>query len=71
MKIEEMVEGDNAIIKYCSNYRLLEHGFVPNTPFEIYKKYGDLFVINIRGGLIASRIENLKEVYIEKKAKDL
>lgn len=65
--IGDLIEGEKAIIKDCVNYRLLEHGFVPGTQIEIYKKVNGITSVYLRGAIIACRDSEAKEVYILKK----
>lgn len=66
MKLEELLEGERAMIKNCANSRLLEYGFTPGTQIQIYRKVKGITAIYLRNTVIACRDNDIKKVYVSK-----
>lgn len=71
MDLSKLVEGEKARIINCNNYRLMEYGFIENTPLTIYRKVNGVTAIYLKRTIIACRNSDLKDVYIEKFVKKM
>ena len=65
MDITELVEGEYARVESCDNRRLMEHGLVPDTPVQIYKKISGMTCIAVRGAIIACRDYDLGKITVK------
>ena len=64
MNINNLNEGESAIIKNCSNRILLQHGFTPGTTVNVYKKILNIMCFSIRGAMIAMRYSDCESIQI-------
>ena len=64
MSIDELKVNEAGVIIDCTDFRLMEHGFVKGTPFYIYKKIYGMTCIHIRGAIIAFRNNMCRQILV-------
>jgi len=64
MNIDKMTENEYYVVTNCDVMRLLEHGFIPGTKIQIYKKIPGMISVFIRGTIIALREDEFKKISI-------
>ncbi|HIH32237.1 TPA: hypothetical protein HA235_06015 [Candidatus Woesearchaeota archaeon] len=69
MDITGLLEGDIALVEECQNRRLMEHGFVRDTPIQIYKKLPGITCVQVRGAIIACRDYDLAKITVKEYTK--
>lgn len=63
IKLIDLEINESGIIEHISDYKLMEHGFIPGTEFTIANKLLGIIVVSIRGTLLAIREIDLENIH--------